>query len=107
MLEKIIFIVLALSQKNEFEKWPLIILVQCMVLCKIHYENTPIQCTVIFHGCKNDYFQMKNCDIFLTLTRYGNASVQLVASFHEIRMTAKNIQLPTSKLLSYHLSIRL
>ena len=31
----------------------------------IHYDNTPIQYTVIFHGCKNDYFQMKNCDIFL------------------------------------------
>ena len=30
-----------------------------------HYENTPIQYTVIFNGCKNDYFQMKNYDIFL------------------------------------------
>ena len=30
----------------------------------IHYENTPIQYTVTFHGCKNDNFQMKNCDIF-------------------------------------------
>ena len=30
-----------------------------------HYENTPIQQTVIIHGCKNDNFQMKNCDIFL------------------------------------------
>ena len=30
-----------------------------------HYENTPIQYTVIFHGRKNDYFQMKKCDIFL------------------------------------------
>ena len=25
----------------------------------------PMQYTVIFHGCKNDNFQMKNCDIFL------------------------------------------
>ena len=32
---------------------------------KNHYENTPIQYTVIFHGCKNDNFQMKICDIFL------------------------------------------
>ena len=32
---------------------------------KDHYDKTPIQYTVIFHGCKNDYFQMKNCDIFL------------------------------------------
>ena len=35
------------------------------VLIELHYDNTPIQYTVIFHGCKNDYFQMKNCDIFL------------------------------------------
>ena len=25
----------------------------------------PMQYTVIFHGCENDNFQMKNCDIFL------------------------------------------
>ena len=31
----------------------------------IHYGNTPIIYTVIFHGCKNGYFQLKNCDIFL------------------------------------------
>ena len=31
----------------------------------MHYENAPIQYTVIFHGCKNGYFQIKNCDIFL------------------------------------------
>ena len=30
-----------------------------------HYDNKPIQYTAIFHGCKNDYFQMKNCDDFL------------------------------------------
>ena len=27
-----------------------------------HYENTPIQHTAIFHGCKNDNFQMKFFD---------------------------------------------
>ena len=36
----------------------------------IHYENTPIQYTVIFHSCKNDYFQMKNYDIFLIFAMY-------------------------------------
>ena len=39
-----------------------------------HYENTPMQYTAIFHGSKNDNFQMKNCDIFLILaqnTDYG------------------------------------
>ena len=30
-----------------------------------HYENTPMQYTAIFHGCKNDNFQMKFFDIFL------------------------------------------
>ena len=33
--------------------------------CKSHYENTPMQYTSIFHSCKNDNFQMKNCDVFL------------------------------------------
>ena len=31
----------------------------------LHYEKTPVQYTAIFHGCKNDNFQMKNCDVFL------------------------------------------
>ena len=32
----------------------------------MQYDNTPIQYTAIFHdGCKNNNFQMKNCDIFL------------------------------------------
>ena len=30
-----------------------------------HYENTPMQYSAIFHGCKNDNFQMKNRDILL------------------------------------------
>ena len=30
-----------------------------------HYENTPMQYTAIFHGCKKDNFQLKNCDGFL------------------------------------------
>ena len=30
-----------------------------------HYENTPMQYLAIFHGCKNDNFQMQNCAIFL------------------------------------------
>ena len=29
-----------------------------------HYANMPIQYTAIFHGCKYDNFQKKNCDIF-------------------------------------------
>ena len=37
-------------------------------LCELqeaHYANMSVQYTAIFHGYKNDYFQMKNCNIFL------------------------------------------
>ena len=34
------------------------------ILKIFHYENMPMQYTAIFHGCKNDNFQMKNCNIF-------------------------------------------
>ena len=34
-----------------------------------HYESMPMQYTSIFHGCKNDNFQMKNCDIFLIFAK--------------------------------------
>ena len=30
-----------------------------------HYENTPMQYTEIFFGCKNENFHWKNFDIFL------------------------------------------
>ena len=32
---------------------------------KMHYANMSVQYTAIFHGCKNDNFQMKFFDIFL------------------------------------------
>ena len=31
----------------------------------IHYANTPVQYTAIFHGCKNVHFQVKMFNIFL------------------------------------------
>ena len=31
----------------------------------MHNTNMPIKYTPIFHGYKNDNFQLKNCDIFL------------------------------------------
>ena len=37
----------------------------CNLAKASHYENTPMQYTVIFHSRKNDNFQMKNYDIFL------------------------------------------
>ena len=30
-----------------------------------HYENTPMQYTAIFHGCKHVHFQVKIFNIFL------------------------------------------
>ena len=36
-----------------------------MVVKNVHYENTPVQHSVIFHGFKNDNFQMKIFDVFL------------------------------------------
>ena len=35
----------------------------------IHYENTPMQYTVIFRSCKKENFQMKKYDIFLTFAQ--------------------------------------
>ena len=34
-----------------------------------HYENTPMQYTVIFQRCKNTSFQTKICDIFLNFAQ--------------------------------------
>ena len=34
-----------------------------------HYANMSVQYTAIFHGYKNDNFQMKNCDIFLIIAQ--------------------------------------
>ena len=38
-------------------------------LVKQHYENMPMQHTVINHDCKNDNFQKKNCDVFLIVAQ--------------------------------------
>ena len=56
-----------------------------------HFDSTPIQYAVIFHGCENDYFQMKNCDIFLifaqTIDR-GYTEVVLTST-HDLCLRAK------------------
>ena len=55
-----------------------------------HYANTPIQYTVIFHGCKNDYFQMKMFDIFLIFARNIVRGYALVlTSTHNLCFRAK------------------
>ena len=35
----------------------------------IHYENTPMQHTAIFHGRKNDNFHLKCFDYFLSFAQ--------------------------------------
>ena len=47
----------------------------------LHYENTPIQSTVIFHGCKNDYFQMKIVIYFLIFAQNIDCGYMLVRRF--------------------------
>ena len=37
----------------------------CQPPFSLHYANMSVQYTAIFHGCKNDNFQMKFFDIFL------------------------------------------
>ena len=34
------------------------------LIVTLHYDNTSMLYTAIFHGCKNENFQMKNCDVF-------------------------------------------
>ena len=38
---------------------------QKIILFQTFITNTPMKYTVIFLGCKNGNFQMKNCGIFL------------------------------------------
>ena len=35
----------------------------------VHYENTSMQYTAIFHGCKNDNFQLNILTIFIFLLK--------------------------------------
>ena len=37
----------------------------CMEMFPLHYENTPMQYTAIFHGCKNGNFRVTKFYIFL------------------------------------------
>ena len=36
-----------------------------LMIMNLHNENTPMQYTAIFHGCKNVHFQTKIFNIFL------------------------------------------
>ena len=45
-----------------------------------HYANMSVQYTAIFHGCKNDNFQMKNFDIFLIFAQNFDCGYTLKSS---------------------------
>ena len=62
----------------------------------IHYENTPMQYTAIFHDCKNDNFQMKFWNIFIFLlktyivgTRYNRLIEAVLTSTNNIFLEQK------------------
>ena len=58
----------------------------------IHYANTPMQYTTIFHGCKNFDFQMKSFNIFLTFAQNIDCGYTLAAvltSIHNLCFGAK------------------
>ena len=52
----------------------------------IHYANTPMQYTAIFHGCKNSNFQMKKYNILLIFAK--NNEVVLMST-HNLCFRAK------------------
>ena len=47
----------------------------------------PMQYSALFNGCKNDNFQMKNCEIFLILAQ--NLSEAVLTSTHNQCFEAK------------------
>ena len=57
---------------------------------------TPMQYTAIFHGCKNDNFQMKNCDIFLifaqNIDRGHTLEPAVLTSTHDLCLEQKKIK---------------
>ena len=53
----------------DVQLWFSLLLVIDVSFGAVHYENTPMQYTAIFHGCKNDNFQMKKVDNFLIFTK--------------------------------------
>ena len=50
---------------NNIVQFSFVVMVFFQQKYVLHYENMPMQYTAIFHGYKNNEFQMKNCVIFL------------------------------------------
>ena len=55
----------AFAQADQCLSFLLSRLSMLLHLYLVHCANTPVQYTAIFHGCKNDKFQMKKVDNFL------------------------------------------
>ena len=60
-----------------------------------HHENTPMQYTAIFHGCKNVHFQMNFFNIFLIFAQNIDCEYTLeppeavLTSTHDLCFRAK------------------
>ena len=50
-------------------------------------ENMPMLYTSIFHGCKKDNFQIKNCDFILNFAQ--NIDEAVLTSTHNLCLRAK------------------
>ena len=55
----------------------------------------PIQYTSVFHGCKNDNFQMTNYDMFLIFAQHINRGYieAVLTCNHDICFKAKNMKI--------------
>ena len=60
-------------------------------LVYIHYANTPMQYSAIFHGCKNVNFQMKFFNIFIIFAQNIDCgySEAVLTSTHNLCFGAK------------------
>ena len=56
----------------------------------IHYANTAMQYTAIFHFCKNVNFQMKNYNHFLIFILLRTYTEAVLTSTHNLFFRAKN-----------------
>ena len=52
------------TDPNNLDELPVVPHQQCVGCMLLHYANMSVQYTAIFHGYKNDYFQMKFFNIF-------------------------------------------
>ena len=59
------------------------------LICSSHYDNTPMQYTVIVNDCKNSNFQMKNCDTFLIFAQNIDCGYTLKLRPHNLCFRAQ------------------